>query len=84
MKAVKKFPRLQTLAQQGNFRIVYCPHSVHHAQYRQKIDEIIDEKDEIIAQKDAKVWLLSVLFICLLAGQILQKLHAYAVEGAEL
>ena len=55
-------------------------HTVHHAQYRQKIDE----KDEIIAQKDAKVWLLSVLLICLLAGQILQKLHAYAVEGAEL
>ncbi|CAE7575102.1 unnamed protein product [Symbiodinium sp. CCMP2592] len=87
MNAVEKFPNLQTLAQQGNFRIAYCPHSVHHAQYRQKMvekDEIIVEKDEIIAQKDAKVCLLSVLLLCLLAWQILQKLPAYAVKGTDL
>ncbi|CAJ1330625.1 unnamed protein product [Effrenium voratum] len=44
MEAIKQFPKLLALADQGNLRIAYCPHSVHHAEYRQAIAEKVLQK----------------------------------------
>ena len=90
MEAIKQFPKLLALADEGNLRIAYCPHSVHHAECRQAIAEYrqsIAENRQSIAEKDqtiARARMAIAIFTLVFAWQVLQKLFPNTAKGSEL